>query len=188
MCWVVALTACTTRSIETLPLAEDVDLTRFMGHWYVIAHVPTYLERNAWDASEHYSQGPDGSIETTFTYRDGSFAAERQSMTPRGFVEPGGDNAVWTMQFIWPFRADYRIAWLNADHAETIIARERRDYAWIMARQPVLTKARYCELVKKVVAMGYEEAELRHVPQPGSERGPVCEAFENTDARSERPR
>jgi apolipoprotein D and lipocalin family protein len=32
-----------------------VDVPRFMGDWYVIAHIPSWPEREAYDAVESYA-------------------------------------------------------------------------------------------------------------------------------------
>ena len=45
-------------------------------------------------------------------------------MHPRGFVVDRASNAVWGMQFVWPIKADYRIAYLSEDYGQTVIARE----------------------------------------------------------------
>ena len=54
-------------------------------------------------------------------------------MTPRGFVRDTETNARWGMQFVWPIKADYRIVWLADDYSQTVVARQKRDYLWIMA-------------------------------------------------------
>ena len=65
------------------------------------------------------------------------FEATRQTAAASvGTVVPGTGNAVWGMQFIWPIKAEYVISYLDAGYSETIIARSKRDYAWIMARTP----------------------------------------------------
>ena len=73
-----------------IALADDVDLERFMGDWYVIANIPTRLERDAYGAVESYRLEPDGTVATTFTFRKGGFDGERKQYTPRGFVRPLG--------------------------------------------------------------------------------------------------
>jgi len=148
-----------------LPLAAPLDLARFMGDWYVIGSIPTWLEEGAHGAVESYRLAADGSIETTFTYRAGGFEGERKRLTPRGFVVPGTGNALWEMQFLWPFRADYRIAYLAPDYSQTVIAREKRDYVWIMARTPSIAEADYQRLAGLVAALGYDATRLRKVPQ-----------------------
>ena len=128
----VMLSACS--SAPTIPTAKSVDLPRFMGDWYVIANIPTWPERDAYNAIESYKLDPDGSIATTFTFRKGAFDGPEKVMRPRGFVTDAESNAVWGMQFVWPIKAEYLIAHVDTDYTETIIARSSRDYVWIMVR------------------------------------------------------
>ena len=149
----------------TVPVVEKVDLPRFMGPWYVIGVIPTFIEKDAYNAIETYELAPDGTIKTTFTLNKGGFDGERKVYTPRGFVVPGTNNAIWGMQFIWPVKAEFVISHLDADYTETIIARSARDYVWIMARTPIIDDARYAALVQRVADMGYDTTKLVKVPQ-----------------------
>ena len=157
------LVACT--SAPAIPVAERVELERFMGDWYVIANIPTSPEKGAHNAVESYRLDADGTIATTFTFRDGAFDGPEKVMHPRGFVRDRTSNAVWGMQFFWPIRAEYLIAHVDADYTETIIARSRRDYVWIMARTPRIPDADYERLRRKVADLGYDTARLERVPQ-----------------------
>jgi apolipoprotein D and lipocalin family protein len=107
-----------------------------MGDWYVIANIPTFLEKNAYNPIESYEINPDGTIATTFSFNVGSYDGKQKVYHPKGFVTDGSGNAVWGMQFVWPIKADYRVVYLNEDYDQVIIGRNRRDYAWIMARTP----------------------------------------------------
>jgi len=157
------LTACS--SAPSIPVAERVDLERFMGDWYVIANIPTSMEKGAHNAVESYRLDPDGSIATTFTFRDGAFDGPQRVLKPRGFVRDTQSNAVWGMQFVWPIKAEYLIAHVDADYTETIIARSRRDHVWIMARTPQIPEAEYARLKQKVAELGYDTGRLERVPQ-----------------------
>ena len=161
----LGVAGCSSVPHAPVPLAEHVDLQRFMGDWYVIASIPTYFERDAWNAVESYRLDPDGSIATTFTYNKGGFDGPERRMTPRGFVVDRTSNAVWGMQFVWPIKADYRISYVSEDYGQTVIARDKRDYVWIMARTPTLSEAEYSRLTSFVASMGYDTAKLRKVPQ-----------------------
>ena len=160
------------------PLAtvEHVDLPRFMGPWYVIANIPTWLERGAHNAVESYVLDPDGSIETTFTFRDGSFDGPLKTYHPRGFVLDTRSNAQWGMRFVWPFKADYRIIYLSADYSQTVIGRQQRDYVWIMARTPTIDDADYRRLLHFIAAAGYDAARVERVPQRWPANGAAPEA------------
>ena len=158
------LTSCAAAAKGPIPTVSHIDLPRFMGPWYVIASVPTFLEKRAYNAVESYRLDPDGTIATTFVFRKGSFEGPLKTMRPRGRVRDA-TNAVWDMQFVWPIKAEYLIAYANDDYTETIIARNARDYVWIMARSPVLTPNEYERLAGIVENLGYDRAKLRPVPQ-----------------------
>jgi apolipoprotein D and lipocalin family protein len=157
------LSACS--SSPAIPVAERVDLDRFMGDWYVIANIPTFMEKGAHNAVESYRLDADGSIATTFTYREGAFDGPEKVMRPRGFVRDRESNAVWGMQFVWPIKAEYLIAHVDAAYTETIIARSSRDYVWIMARTPQIPEADFARLERKVAELGYDIGKLERVPQ-----------------------
>jgi apolipoprotein D and lipocalin family protein len=144
---------------------QPVDLARFMGDWYVIAHIPAYLEQDAYNAVETYRLDADGTIATTFTFRAGGFDGEVKRYTPRGFVLDRESNAVWGMRFVWPIKADYRIAYVAPDYDQTLIVREKRDYLWIMARTPQIAEADLERLLRLAAAQGYDATQVRRVPQ-----------------------
>lgn len=145
--------------------AESVDLPRFMGDWYVIANIPTFLEEGAHNAIESYRLNDDGSIATTFTFKQDGFDGEQKIYRPTGFVLDHKSNAVWGVQFLWPFRADYRIVYVDEAYTQTIIGRLKRDYVWIMARSPHLSDEEFAKLLGIVKAEGYDLSAIRRVPQ-----------------------
>ena len=101
---------------------------------------------------------------TTFAFNKGEFSGERKEYNPKGFVVEDTGNAVWGMQFIWPFKADYRIVYLDDNYEQTIIGRNARDYVWVMARTPQISDANYSELISVVESLGYELTNLRKSP------------------------
>jgi len=158
-----ALAGCTTPA--PMPTVPRVELDRFMGDWYVIASIPTLIEQGAHNAVESYRLEADGTVATTFTFRAGSFEGEARRYHPRGFVLDRESNALWGMQFVWPVKADYRIVYLAPDYSQTVIAREKRDYVWIMARTPSIAQADYQRLLGVVASLGYDPARVQKVPQ-----------------------
>jgi len=159
-------------SLPPLETVQRVDLERFMGDWYVIANIPTFIEDGAHNAVESYHLDSDGTIATTFTFRKDGFDGPEKRYRPRGFVRDTESNAEWGMQFIWPIRQDYRIIYLTDDYSVTIIGRNKRDYVWLMAREPQLSPERYTEAVEVIRAAGYDVTQLQRVPQqwPAGER------------------
>lgn len=148
-----------------LKTVDHVDLDRFMGAWYVIANIPTFLEGDAYNAVESYERNSDGTIATKFVFRKDRFEGKRREYNPTAWVTDTQSNAVWGMQFVWPIKADYRIVYLSDDYSRTVIARNKRDYVWLMARTPSIDEADYIEAVSMIESMGYDISKLRKVPQ-----------------------
>ncbi|MDH3532285.1 MAG: lipocalin family protein [Gammaproteobacteria bacterium] len=164
ICAALFLSACAAKQPE-MQTVDKVDIERFMGDWYVIANIPTFLEKDAYNAVESYRLDDDGTIATTFTFRKGSFDGKRKEYNPRGFIVDTESNALWGMRFVWPFKGDYRIVYLNDDYTQTVIGRQKRDYVWIMARTPEISAADYDRIVAFVESIGYDISKLQRVPQ-----------------------
>ena len=151
-------------SQRPMATVDYVDLERFMGDWYVIANIPTFLEKGAHNPLESYRLDSDGTIATTFTFNADAFDGEKKTYQPRGFVKNTETNAEWGMQFLWPIKADYRIVYLDSDYQYTVIGRQQRDYVWIMARTPHIPDLVYRDLQAVVEALGYDPDKLEKPP------------------------
>ena len=149
-----------------VPLAASVDLPRFMGDWYVIAHIPPTADRDAYNGVENYAL-VDGRVETTYRRRLGSFDAPEKIETPTGYVKEGSGNALWGMRFWWwfPIKLEYRISHVEPDYSVTIIGRSKRDYVWLMSRKPEMSDSDYERYRALIAGWGYDTSKLVRVPQ-----------------------
>jgi apolipoprotein D and lipocalin family protein len=161
---VISLAACSA-SLPPVRSVAHVDLDRFMGDWFVIASIPTFIEEDAYNAVESYERSGDRQVATTFRFNKGSFDGPLKTYNPTGYVSDDPSNAIWGMQFIWPIKADYRVMYLSGDYSRTVIGRNKRDYVWIMARTPEIADADYNALVGLIEDQGYDISRIRKVPQ-----------------------
>lgn len=159
---ILLMTGCT--QYKPIKTVENVDLNRFMGKWYVIANIPTFIETEAYNAIETYEIREDARIQTTFEFNKGSFDGEKIKYSPVGRVLDD-TNAIWGMQFIWPFEADYRIIYLDKNYENTVIGRIKRDYVWLMSRNSQVDEKTYQEIVESIKLQGYDVNQLQRVPQ-----------------------
>ena len=150
-----------TMSKNKIELVESVDIDKFMGDWYVIANIPTFIEKDAFNAIESYRLNDDGTIATTFTFNQGSFDSPLKTYRPKGFVIPGSNNALWGMQFIWPIKAQYKIVYLDENYQTTIVARDALDYVWLMSRKKTIPKQELDSLINMISLMGYDKNKLQ---------------------------
>ena len=162
---------------STVPLAKDVDLTRYMGDWYVIAHIPTDRDATSHNATENYKLNADGSIATTYRNRLDGFGGKKKLLTPTAFVVPKTGNALWGMRFQlpgtripWPLQYEYRVAHIDAPndsapYAQTIIARSQKDFLWLFSRTPTMSDADLARYTRLIASWGYDVSKLARVPQ-----------------------
>ena len=145
-------------SIQAVP---HLDLGRFMGDWYVIANIPTFFERDAFNPVENYKLNPDGTIAATFSFNHKRGLGQRKTLKMKGIVRSSMNKGVWEMQYLWPIKADYRIAYLDTKYEFTVIARNKRDYLWIMSRSPQVDHWKLQELIGIASDLGYDEGKIR---------------------------
>ena len=96
---------------------DQVDIDRFMGPWYVIANIPTFLEKGAHNAVETYSLNDDGTIATQFHLQERRLRRQGERVQPERVRAGYESNALWGMRFVWPIKADYRIVYLDDDYS-----------------------------------------------------------------------
>jgi apolipoprotein D and lipocalin family protein len=145
--------------------AARVDLPRFMGDWYVIASIPTRFERDAVNARTHYSIDSDGLIEANYRFRKGGADGKEWTIRRSGIVRDMRSNAIWDLRLASPIAADYRIIHVDEKYGQAVVGRNRRDYAWILARAPEISSRCLFQHVRRLREQGYDSARLRTIPQ-----------------------
>jgi apolipoprotein D and lipocalin family protein len=163
--FLLTLTACSIQQKKSIEPVSEIQLDAFMGDWYVLAHIPALIEKNAFNAIESYKYIEEKQeIETTFTFNHSDYDGPQKIYKPKGYIVPGTNNAVWGMQFIWPIKAQYIIAYIDEGYQNTIVARNKRDYLWFMSRKSDMTTEKKQWIYKKTEELGYDKNMLRFVP------------------------
>ena len=163
--FLLTLTACSIQQKKSIEPVSEIQLDAFMGDLYVLAHIPALIEKNAFNAIESYKYIEEKQeIETTFTFNHSDYDGPQKIYKPKGYIVPGTNNAVWGMQFIWPIKAQYIIAYIDEGYQNTIVARDKRDYLWFMSRKSDMTTEKKQWIYKKTEELGYDKNILRFVP------------------------
>ncbi|WP_045770529.1 lipocalin family protein [Xanthomonas albilineans] len=126
-----------------------IDLQRFMGRWYVIAHIPYFAERGHVASSDEYTLKDNGKIAVRYKYRKG-FDEPLKEITSRATVNAGTGNRRWTTWFFAVLPTKYRILEVAPDYSWALIDYPGRDLAWVFARSPDMSHKQYRELVDKM--------------------------------------
>lgn len=148
-----------------LETVDYVDVDRFMGIWYVIGVIPTFVEKDAVNAVEKYELNEDGDIDITFTHYKKEPTGEFKEYHPKGFIYDKNTNAEWRVQFLWPLKFKYLVIDLAEDYRYTVIGVPNRKYLWIMARDTKLNAEDYSNIKNRLVEQGYDISKIVDVPQ-----------------------
>lgn len=172
----LSLGACAGMTGPIRPV-HGVDLSRYMGRWYVIASIPTRFERGGHNPVETYIRNADGTICTWFRQRPDSFDAPVKLLHSTASVNSGSGNGEWRVHFFAFLHTQYLVGWLKPDYSEVMVVRDARDYLWYMARTPQVAAADYQAMLDRARAMGYDIARIEKAPQRWPEQGAGSQTF-----------
>jgi apolipoprotein D and lipocalin family protein len=147
-----------------------IDLPRFMGTWYVVAHVPYFTDRGHVAARDEYTLRPDGQIAVRYLYRTG-FQQPFKILEAVAAVEPGSGGRDWRVRFFHVVPARQRILEIAPDGAWALLDSPGRDLAWVFARKPVMDDATYQDLLRRLRGYGVDSDKLWRVPQTPEQVG-----------------
>lgn len=150
------LSACAHRpAIDSQPMPQ-VDLARYMGRWHEIVRYPHRFERGCREVTADYALRPDGRLDVLNSCRKGEPPALKTARATGWSVHPSASRL--KVRFFWPFSGDYWIVGLDPDYRWVMVGSPRKDYFWILARQPTLPPALEQELFERARALGYAPA------------------------------
>jgi apolipoprotein D and lipocalin family protein len=160
----ISLFSCS--SPPPLKKVDSVNINKFMGRWYVIANIPTFIEEGAHNAVETYTWNEkENRIDVLFEFNQDSFGGKKKKLPQKAFIFDKQTNSEWRIQMFWPLKFPYYIIDLAEDYSYTVIGLPSRKYLWIMARTPSLDEKTYEEIVSRVKKLDYDITLIKKVPQ-----------------------
>lgn len=153
------------RRPEPLSTVQRLDLDAYMGDWFVIAHTPGTLDRNAYNAWQRYALDADGSILIDYYLRRGDFAGEQVLLQPRAFVRHAGSLAEWDVRYVWPLENKYWVLYVSPGYDLAVVGNPSRSFAMILSRTPEIAPNVYSDLALFLQQRGFDISLLRKVPQ-----------------------
>jgi apolipoprotein D and lipocalin family protein len=160
----LALWSCAT-SEEPLKKVSSVDIQKFMGRWYVIANIPTFVEKGAHNAVETYTWNEKKQrIDIDFRFNKDSPHGEEKTYPQKAWVYSESGNE-WRVQPLWPLKFSYLVIDLAPDYSWTVIGVPSRSYVWIMARNKTLDQSTYQGILERLKSQKYNVQKIQLVPQ-----------------------
>ncbi len=147
------MSAC-TGSHAPLPTVPSVDLERYAGTWYEIAHLPNFFQSAcASDTRATYRLSGEH-VDVLNECREADGTLEQISGIAR--VVEGSQGAKLRVSFFRPIYGDYWILDLDPDYRWVLVGEPSRKYAWILARSPALDAPTREALLARAAALGFD--------------------------------
>ena len=140
-----------------LAVVENVDLARYMGAWYEIAHIPNLPQKGCTDTVVHYRLRDDGGFDLRNTcWKKGKYKPYDGKASK---VDPQS-NAKFRAKFFLFFGGDYWIVDLDPDYRWAAVGNPARDQLWVISRTRKLDDKIYDGILTRVGALGFNVASL----------------------------
>jgi len=137
---------------KTLEVAPHVDLKKYLGKWYEIAHLPARFQEGCDDTTATYALSEDGSISVlNECIKDG----KAKQAKGKAKVVDKDSGAKLKVTFFWPFYGDYWIINLGKDYDYSVVGTPNRKYLWILCRTPKMDDKLYSQLIEFVKSKGF---------------------------------
>jgi apolipoprotein D and lipocalin family protein len=135
-----------------LAVVPKVELEKYLGKWYEIAHLPFKFEDGCSDITATYTLLKDGKISVlNQCTKNGKAKASKG----KAKVVDKTTNAKLKVTFFWPFYGDYWIIKLGEAYDYSVVGTPDRKYLWILSRTPTMAENLFSELLEFVKSKGF---------------------------------
>ena len=156
-----ALFGCGGENYAPLETVEYVDIQRYLGKWYEIAHLPNSFQKGCNCSTAEYSLIDSTTLRVINSCNKDSINGKLDQAKGKAFVVENSGNAKLRVQFFWPFRGDYWIIELDKNnYSYAVVGTPSRKYLWILARAPEMEESLYYSLLEKCKAKGFDTSKL----------------------------
>ena len=162
MFWLLGLVACTEPSLDVAP---NVDLARFQGKWFEIAHLPRVTETDCVGTTAFYSMGSADELSMVNECHVGGASGQLRSVTAMAKVPDLSVPAKLSLNFGHRF-GDYWIIDVGDHYEYAVVGHPTRQYLWILSRTAVMPSEVLAGVLERAKAKKFDVAALRYTPQP----------------------
>jgi apolipoprotein D and lipocalin family protein len=140
-----------------LKVVPHVELKRYIGKWYEIAHLPARFQEGCNDTTATYTLSEDGSISVLNECRKDGKVKQAKG---KAKVVDKNSGAKLKVTFFWPFYGDYWIINLGEDYDYAVVGAPNRKYLWILNRTPQMDDKLFSQLIESAKSQGFDVSNL----------------------------
>jgi apolipoprotein D and lipocalin family protein len=142
---------------NTLEVVSKVELEKYLGKWYEIAHLPAKFQEGCNETTATYTLMDNGVISVVNECtKNGKVKLARG----KAKVVDKNTNAKLKVTFFWPFYGDYWIIKLGDNYEYSVVGTPNRQYLWILSRTPKMDGELFSQLMEFVKAKGFNVTSL----------------------------
>lgn len=144
-----------TNSFEnnSLEVVSHVELERYLGKWFEIAHLPAKFQEGCSHTTATYSLSENGSISVlNECIKNGKLKRARG----KAKIVDKTTGAKLKVTFFWPFYGDYWIINLGKDYEYAVVGTPDRKYLWILSRMPQMDDKLFSQLLEFAKIKGFD--------------------------------
>jgi apolipoprotein D and lipocalin family protein len=138
---------------SSLEVVSYVELEKYLGKWYEIAHLPFGFEDDCTDITATYSLSKDGNVSVLNECLRGGKLKQAKG---KAKVVDKNTGAKLKVTFFWPFFADYWIINPGKDYDYAVVGTPNRKYLWILSRTPQMDDKLFSQLTESVKSKGFD--------------------------------
>ncbi len=134
---------------------KNLDIEKFMGKWYVISAIPTFVEKGCSDAYDIYTLKEDGTIEIRYSAMNCNILKEGKTFNilQQGKIIDNINKSKWEVSFIDPwipfYSAPYDILIID-DNYEYVVVGSTLNFGWVLSRSKTMDDKLYNDILNKL--------------------------------------
>lgn len=158
-----------TATPAPLATVSSVDLDRYMGRWYEIARFPNRFQKDcSGPATADYVLQPSGRVQVTNRCPQADGKTDEAIGEARRIGGPGSPKLEvrfapsWLswLPMVW---GNYWVIDLDPAYTLAVVSEPKREYLWVLARQPQVDAATWEALMARLRAQGFDLTKLLKV-------------------------
>jgi apolipoprotein D and lipocalin family protein len=153
----------TNDEYNTLDVVPHVELEKYLGKWYEIAHLPAKFQDGCSETTATYTLSKNGSISVLNECRRKGKVTQAKG---KAKVVDKTTGAKLKVTFFWPFYGDYWIIKLGNDYDYSVVGTPNRKYLWILSRTPQMDNELFSQLIEFAKSKGFDVGNLIRTNQP----------------------
>jgi len=147
----------TKKEHNTLEVVPHVELEKYLGKWYEIAHLPARFQKGCTNTTATYTLSEDGNISVlNECIRNGKVKQAKG----KAKVVDENSGAKLKVTFFWPFYGDYWIIDLGKDYDYAVVGTPNRKYLWILSRTPQVDDSLLSQLIESAKSKCFDVSKL----------------------------